>query len=57
MCNAIADNGCQAHIMSKNIAYGIASRALEQAGPERLLCVNRKYWTIENSCHYIIDWN
>jgi len=43
--------------VSKDIAYGITSCAPEQADPERLLCINRKHWTIENSCHYIIDWN
>jgi hypothetical protein len=38
-------------------AYGITSRPTEQANPERLLQVNRGHWTIENSCHYILDWN
>jgi predicted transposase YbfD/YdcC len=42
---------------SCEIAYGITSRTPEQAHPERLLNVNRGHWTIENSCHYIIDWN
>ena len=22
-----------------------------------MLQVNRGHWTIENSCHYVIDWN
>jgi len=39
------------------IAYGITSRKVNDAGPERLLNINRGHWTIENSCHYIIDWN
>jgi predicted transposase YbfD/YdcC len=42
---------------SCEIAYGITSRRPEQADPERVLNVNRGHWTIENSCHYIIDWN
>jgi predicted transposase YbfD/YdcC len=42
---------------SCEVAYGITSRAAEQAHPERVLNVNRGHWTIENSCHYIIDWN
>jgi predicted transposase YbfD/YdcC len=42
---------------SKDIAYGITSRAREQADPERVLNTNRLHWTIENSCHHIIDWN
>ena len=42
---------------SREVAYGITSRTAEQADPARLLNVNRGHWTIENSCHYIIDWN
>jgi len=44
-------------IRSCEIAYGITSRTAEQADPERVLNVNRGHWTIENSCHYILDWN
>ena len=44
-------------ISSCEIAYGITSRTPEQADPQRVLKVNRGHWTIENSCHYIIDWN
>ncbi len=42
---------------SLEIAYGITSRTPEQANPQRVLQVNRGHWTIENSCHYILDWN
>lgn len=42
---------------SLEIACGITSRTPEQAGPQRVLKVNRGHWTIENSCHYILDWN
>lgn len=42
---------------SSEIAYGITSRTPEQADPKRVLTVNRGHWRIENSCHYIIDWN
>jgi predicted transposase YbfD/YdcC len=42
---------------SLDIAYGITSRTLDQANPQQVLKVNREHWTIENSCHYIIDWN
>jgi predicted transposase YbfD/YdcC len=42
---------------SREIAYGLTSRTLEQADPQRVLKVNRGHWTIENSCHYILDWN
>jgi predicted transposase YbfD/YdcC len=44
-------------ISSCEIAYGITSRTPEQGDPQRVLKVNRGHWTIENSCHYIIDWN
>ena len=42
---------------SCEIAYGVTSRTVDEANPERVLNVNRGHWTIENSCHYIIDWN
>ena len=44
-------------LSSCEIAYGITSRTPEQADPQRVLKVNRGHWTIENSCHYILDWN
>jgi predicted transposase YbfD/YdcC len=42
---------------SCEIAYGITSRTPDQADPQRVLATNRGHWSIENSCHYIIDWN
>ena len=42
---------------SREIAYGITSRTPEQADPRRVLATNRGHWSIENSCHYILDWN
>jgi hypothetical protein len=42
---------------SCEIAYGITSQTPEQADPESVLAVNRGHWCVENSCHYIIDWN
>jgi len=42
---------------SKEIAYGITSRTKDQADARRVLETNRGHWSIENSCHYIIDWN
>lgn len=38
-------------------AYGVTSRTPEQADAKRVLTTNRGHWSIENSCHYIIDWN
>ena len=42
---------------SREMAYGITSRSPQQADARRLLEINRGHWTIENSCHYILDWN
>ncbi|MFQ5645200.1 MAG: ISAs1 family transposase [Thiogranum sp.] len=42
---------------SRDIAYGVTSKTVAQASPEQVLQDNRKHWSIENSCHYIIDWN
>jgi len=42
---------------SSEITYGITSRTPEPADPQRLLATNRGHWCIENSCHYILDWN
>ena len=42
---------------SREMAYAITSRCAAQADARRLLEINRGHWTIENSCHYILDWN
>ena len=41
---------------SLEVSYGLTSRPPKQAGPQRILRVNRGHWAIE-SCHYMIDWN
>ncbi|MDY6827725.1 MAG: hypothetical protein SVV67_11315, partial [Bacillota bacterium] len=33
------------------------SRTPDQANPQKTLATNRGHWTIENCCHYILDWN
>lgn len=38
-------------------ALGMTSRTTDQASPQRILAINRGHWTIENRCHYVIDWN
>lgn len=38
-------------------AYGITSQSPKEADPQTVLTTNRGHWSIENSCHYIIDWN
>ena len=42
---------------SMEIAVGLTSQTPAQASPQQVLQVNRGHWTIENSCHYVIDWN
>lgn len=42
---------------SREMAYGITSRPPAHTDARRLLEINRGHWTIENSCHYILDWN
>jgi predicted transposase YbfD/YdcC len=42
---------------SIDIACAITSRTPEEANAQRLLDINRGHWSIENSCHYILDWN
>jgi predicted transposase YbfD/YdcC len=42
---------------SREIAYGLTSRSPEQANPQQVLRSNRGHWSIENGCHYILDWN
>lgn len=42
---------------SRELCYGITSQSTEQADAQSVLATNRGHWSIENSCHYIIDWN
>jgi len=42
---------------SCEIAYGITSQSPQEADAQSVLSTNRGHWSIENSCHYIIDWN
>ena len=39
------------------LAFGITSCSPEQADAKHILFTNRGHWAIENSCHYILDWN
>jgi predicted transposase YbfD/YdcC len=43
--------------ITDDVVLGVTSRTPEQASPQRILKVNRGHWTIENRCHYVIDWN
>ncbi len=42
---------------SCEIAYGVTSQPEYDAKAVDLLRTNRNHWRIENSCHYILDWN
>lgn len=42
---------------SCEIAYGITSQTPLEANAQSVLTTNRDHWGIENSCHYVIDWN
>ena len=42
---------------TREVAYGITSKEPDLATPAQVLRDNREHWSIENSCHYIIDWN
>ena len=41
---------------SQEIAFGLTSRSPQQANAQHLLHING-HWSIENGCHYILDWN
>lgn len=38
-------------------AVGLTSQSRAQANPKQVLAANREHWTIENRCHWVIDWN
>ena len=42
---------------TQELVYGITSRTKDDADAQRLLAINRGHWAIENSCHYVLDWN
>lgn len=44
------------HKNSRVVAYGITSKTPWQATAEQILNDNRQHWSIENSCHYVLDW-
>jgi len=41
----------------KELVFGITSRSEKEMNAEKIQKIVRKHWVIENSCHYIIDWN
>ena len=42
---------------STDIVYGVTSHTPDTADAAAILAFNRHHWTIENSCHSILDWN
>jgi predicted transposase YbfD/YdcC len=42
---------------SLETVYGLTSHTPHSANPAKVLAYNRGHWSIENSCHYILDWN
>jgi predicted transposase YbfD/YdcC len=42
---------------TQELAYGMTSKTPNQASATEIPQDNRGHWGIENSCHYIIDWN
>jgi len=45
-------NGKERH----DTAYGITSKPPKRASAEQVLKDNRGHWSIENNCHYVLDW-
>lgn len=43
--------------VSTETVYGITSRPEDEANAEKIMNIVRGHWSIENSCHYILDWN
>lgn len=43
--------------LSLETAHGITSQSHKEANAQEVLTTNRRHWSIENSCHYILDWN
>lgn len=43
--------------ISKEIVYGITNTSPKEVPPKKILEINRHHWGVENSCHYILDWN
>lgn len=42
---------------STEIVYGVTSHSPASADAARVLAFNRGHWSIENGCHYLLDWN
>ena len=43
--------------LSTETVYGVSSHTPASADAAGVLAFNRGHWTIENGCHYTLDWN
>jgi predicted transposase YbfD/YdcC len=43
--------------LSTETVYGVTSHPPTTASAAAILAFNRGHWTVENGCHYILDWN
>ena len=43
--------------LSTETVYGVTSHTPASAEAAAVLAFNRGHWTIENGCHYVLDWN
>jgi predicted transposase YbfD/YdcC len=42
---------------STETVYGVTSHTPHTANAAEILAFNRGHWTVENGCHYTLDWN
>jgi predicted transposase YbfD/YdcC len=42
---------------STETVYGLTSHQPQGADAAQVLAYNRGHWSIENGCHYVLDWN
>ena len=42
---------------TREIAYGLTSLGVEEAGPGELLNIVRRHWEVENRLHYVRDFS
>ena len=42
---------------STETAFGLTSHTPKTADAAQVLAYNRGHWSVENGCHYILDWN
>ena len=42
---------------SRKTLYGLTSHPSATSSAAAILAFNRDHWSVENGCHYILDWN